>query len=246
MNTITQNKDYFMVKNFFNYEKIIPPPINLPKNLITVYVTDSVENEEMAKKMGWQIVKKITENLNITDKFERRKLVGFVNSFPTKVVPEIQNARYIFICDSNVVNLWNNYNDFINKCTENFALFFTSGYYKGERDTIDMETNISYNVHRWAYNKEEIKKSSERYKKILSENNIDYNSLSIVSAKYIGWNIKHEMYSELSNLLYNEYSVNLQGNIILTFMSGIFKNHIFNYYTNDYSGAKLNEHNFES
>ena len=94
--------DYFFVKNFFNYEKIIPPPKNLPKNLITVYVTDSDKNAETAKSLGWEITKVLNEHTNITDSFEKRKLVAFINSYPLKVVPELENPRYIFICDSNI------------------------------------------------------------------------------------------------------------------------------------------------
>ena len=236
--------DYFLVKNFFNYEKIIPPPKNLPKNLITVYVTDSDKNAETAKSLGWEITKVLNEHTNITDSFEKRKLVAFINSYPLKVVPELENPRYIFICDSNINELWFSYGDFVEKCSDDYGLFVTSGYYSGNRDNIESECHDSCMVPRWSYNHKGIKNSTEKYKKILNDNNIDYNNLSIVSAKYYGWNVKHKMYPEMSDILYNEYCENLQGNIILTFMSGLFKGNVFNYYTNDYSGSNLNEHNF--
>jgi hypothetical protein len=238
--------DYFLVKNFFNYEKIIPPPKNLPKNLITVYVTDSDKNAETAKKLGWEITKVLNEYTNITDPFEKRKLVAFINSYPLKVVPELENPRYIFICDSNINDLWFNYRDFVEKCSDDYVLFVTSGYYTGNRDNIESECCVSCTVSRWFYNHEGIRKSTEKYKKILNDNNIDYNNLSVVSAKYIGWNVTHPDYKYLSDFLYKEYSENLQGNIILTYMSGIFNKKIYNFYTNDYTGASLNGHNYES
>ena len=70
--------------------------------------------------------------------------------------------------------------------------------------------------------------------------------LNVVSAKYIGWNPSHKQYEKISNKLYEEYCTNLQGNIILTYMSGIYPKDIFNFFTNDYSGSNLNQHNFSA
>jgi hypothetical protein len=79
----------------------------------------------------------------------------------------------------------------------------------------------------------------------LTDAGVNTEQLSIVSAKYIGWNVKHPKYGELSDTLYSEYSVNLQGNIILTYISGLYKNFVYNYYENDYSGGVVNQHNFQ-
>jgi hypothetical protein len=38
--------------NLFGYEHITPPPKNLPKEFITFYVTDSVENVNESEKLG--------------------------------------------------------------------------------------------------------------------------------------------------------------------------------------------------
>jgi hypothetical protein len=240
------NKNIFLVKNLYNYEKIVPPPSNLPDNFTTVYVTDNDTNTNLAKDLGWGIVKKTEEFLNITDKFGRRKSISYINSFPHKVVPEVLDYDFVFVCDSNIVRLWDKYIDFTNKCLSKYSLFVTSGYYSGNRNTIISECDASSNVSRWSYNKTEIIESTNRYINKLNENNVDINNLSIVSAKYIGWNLKHDKYEFLSNLLYSEYCENLQGNIILTYMSGLYPNIIYNYHTNDYSGAELNGHNFES
>lgn len=237
-------KKYFLVKNLFGYEKVLPPPINLPKDLITVYITDADETKIKAKELGWNIVKKTDLFLDTLDKKKRRDCVAFINSYPTKVVPEINDADFIFICDSNIVSLFKSYEDFVNKCNFDKALFFTSGYYQGNDDNIQKECDRSLSQIRWSYNHKQIKDSTSKYIKELESIEIDYKKLSVVSAKYIGWNIKHKEYEKISNMLYQEYSENIQGNIILTYFSGIFKNDIFNYYSNDYSGFELSRHNF--
>ena len=243
---MTFNKNIFLVKNLYDYEKVISPPSNIPDNFVTVYVTDNDINYKKAKELGWDIVKKTEEFLNITDKFDRRKVIGYINSFPHKIVPEILDYNFVFVCDSNIVRLWDNYKNFTETCSEEFALFITTGFYSGERDTIMAECNVSSNVIRWSYNQTEIVESTNRYINELIKNNVNINDLSIVSAKYFGWNLKHDKYELLSNLLYTEYCENLQGNIILTYMSGLHPNIIYNYHTNDYSGVKLNGHNFQS
>ena len=236
--------DYFFVKNLYNYEKVIPPPPNLPKKLKSVYITDTEENKLKALELGWDIVKKTDEFNNVNNNFDRRKSVAFINSYPLKVVPEITDARFIFICDSNINTLWDQYEEFVNSCSEDFVLFITSGYYTGTRNTILSECDVSLNVGRWSYNRKEIKESTNRYVDELTSKNIDINNLSVVSAKYIGWNPSHKLYEKLSNQLYEEYSNNLQGNIILTYMSGIHQKYVYNFFTNNYFGSSLNEHNF--
>jgi hypothetical protein len=240
------DRNVFLVKNLFNYEKVIPPPTNLPENFQTVYLTDNDINCELAKNLGWGIVKKIEQFLNVEDKFERRKIIAFINSFPHKLVPEVLDYKFVFVSDSNIVRLWDEYIVFTQNCSNEFALFVTSGYYSDDIDTIMAECNRSANTERWAYNKNEIIDSTNRYLTELKEKNIDVDNLSVVSAKYIGWNLHHEKYELLSNLLFKEGSENLQGNIILSYMSGIYSNDIYNYYTKNYSGGILNEHNIQA
>lgn len=240
------DKNVFLVKNLFNYEKVIPPPTNLPKNFETVYLTDNDNNCELAKNLGWGIVKKIEQFLNVEDKFERRKIIAFINSFPHKLVPEVLDYNFVFVSDSNIVRLWDEYIIFTQNCSNEFALFVTSGYYSDERNTIMAECNQSANTERWSYNKKEIIDSTNRYICELNENNINVELLSVVSAKYIGWNLHHEKYELLSNLLFKEGSENLQGNIILTYISGIYADDIYNYNTKNYLGGILNEHNIQA
>jgi hypothetical protein len=238
--------DYFLVKNLYDYELVIPPPRNLPAGLKTVYVTDTDNNCEIAKSLGWDFVKKTELFLGRSDKFERRKSIAFINSYPLKVVPEISDARFIFICDSHINQLWSLYEDFVRTCNEKFTLFITSGYYSGERDNIIVETDAACGQDRWSYGHSQIRDCANRYVKELTEKNVDIKTLSVVSAKYIGWNVTHPEYVKLSNILYDEYCKNLHGNNILTYMSGMFNTLIYNYHTNDYSGADLNHHRYNA
>tara|TARA_B110000858_G_C17688789_1_gene420255 strand:- start:127 stop:855 length:729 start_codon:yes stop_codon:yes gene_type:complete len=240
------NKNIFLVKNLFNYEIVVSPPNNLPDNFETVYVTDNDVNCDLAKNLGWGIVKKVEDYLHVTDKFQRRQVIGFINSFPHKVCPEVIDYKFVFVCDSNIIRLWDEYTVFTSNCTSDNALFITSGYYSNSRDTIMSERDESTRVSRWSYNRDEINSSTEKYISELKENNVDLSTLSVVSAKYIGWNLRHKDYDLLSNKLYSEYSINLQGNIILTYMSGLFPNGIYNFHTKKYEGGRLNSHRYEA
>jgi hypothetical protein len=240
------DKNIFLVKNLYNYEKVISPPTNLPNNFVTVYLTDNDTNYELAINLGWEIVKKTEEFLDIDDKFERRKIISYINSFPHKLVSEVLDYNFVFICDSNIITLWDEYVNFTNKCSSEYALFVTSGYYSGSRDTIINERDVSANMGRWSYNHNEIINSSNDYIQKLNDNNVDITKLSIVSAKYIGWNLKHEKYNFLSEMLYSEGCKHIQGNIILTYMSGLYPNIIYNYRSNNYNGGHLNSHNYSA
>jgi len=238
-------KNYFVVKNLYNYEKVISPPKNLDKSLTTVYITDNDENVNLSKNLGWDMSFKTELFINELDTFNRRKNISYINAFPVKVFPKLSDASFIFVCDSNIVKIWDEYNVFISLCKPEHCLFVVSGYYKGVRDNIEAECNASM-TRRWSYNHNSIKKATERYKKELISKGINISKLSIASAKYIGWNINHPSYNHLSNVYYNESLTHLQGNIILTYMSGIYSNLIYNYYANDYSTGIVNKHNYSA
>jgi hypothetical protein len=232
----------FLVMNLFSYEYVIQPPINLPENMITVYITDNEHYSDLAKSYGWNIVKITDKFLNISDRFERRVAIGYIKAYPHKIVPEILEHNLIFVCDSNIVSLWLEYKLFVNNSiNSNNALFVTSGCYQNNEDNISSELDRSLRADRWSYNHSSISKSAEIYKNELLDSNIEPDSLSIVSAKYVGWDIKHEKYEMLSDIFYNEVCKNLQSNIILTYMSGIYKD-IYNYHTN----ALINSHKFNA
>lgn len=231
----------FLVKNLYGYEIVIPPPTNLPENLITYYVTDNETDALKAKNLGWNYVYVTKKFLEITDKFERRKSVAYINSFPHEFIYDTIKYDLIFICDSHIITLWSNYSDFISKCDKKYALFLTNGYYKQSRNTITSEI-IHSNRKRWDYNYDKIKLNGDLYVNHLNELGINLNDLGVCSAKYIGWNPSHESYSLLTNKLYEEYTKHLQGNIILTYLSGIYKKDTFVYYPDNYNGSLLNNH----
>jgi hypothetical protein len=235
----------FLVKNLYNYEKVIAPPRNLPDKMTTVYVTDTKENAQLALSLGWNIVKQVSQFKDKHDPLSRRESIAFINCYPHLVVPEIGDFDQVFVCDSNISSMWNKYKDFVKQCPLDKALYLTSGYYSGSRDNIKEECFYSTTPdHRWSYNRDRIIESTDRYINDLIHRGISWKDLSIASAKYIGWNLKHPKLKIANTLLFNEYRMHLQGNISLTWMSGVYPDMIFNYFTNDYSGTKLNKHNF--
>jgi hypothetical protein len=237
-----KNKNVLLCKNLFNYEEVLPPPSNLPEDMVTLYLTDDDHNSNLAKGLGWDIVKKTEEFLDIHDKFERRKIISYINAFPHKVAPEVLEFNFVFVCDGNVISLWENYKNFVNACSDDYSLFLTSGYYNGSRNTIQDEAKSSRGQARWAYNHEQITNTTERYVKELTELGIDVNNLGVVSAKYIGWNLKHKNYDAISKSIYDQGCLILQGNIYLTYISGIYPKDVFVYYCNDYSGGIIANH----
>lgn len=235
----------FLVKNLYDYEKVISPPNNLPDNFISYYITDNEKNAITAKNLGWDYVSITDKFLDVADKFSRRKSIAFINSFPHMFINNDIEYDLIFVCDSNIVTLWSNFSDFVSKCEKNKVLYLTNGYYDLGRNTITSEIENS-NQHRWSYNYVEIKHNGQLYVDHLNDLKIDLNLLGVCSAKYIGWNPSHENYELLTNKLYEEYTKHLQGNIILTYLSGIYKDDIFVYHSNNYKGGSLNNHNYSS
>jgi hypothetical protein len=239
------NKNIFLVKNLYNYEQVIPPPLNLPDNFITVYVTDNDTNGNLAKNLGWDYVNITDKFNNVTDLFQKRISIAYINSFPHEFIDTNIDYRLICVCDSNIISLWDTFYNFVEKCDDNHSLFITNGYYSGHRNTLISELNHS-NQSRWSYNYQNIKKSYNDYQKELTEVGVDINSLGVCSAKYIIWNPSHKSYKKITEKLYEKYCFNLQGNIILTYMSGLYSDDIFVYHCNVYNNALLNNHNYQS
>lgn len=236
-------ENLYLTMNLFGYEKLTPPPKLLPKNLKTCYITDNEDFERDAKELGWDIVKKIDIFKNLTNPLDKRISVARIKCFPSEFVPEINDFKFVFICDSNIIKMRGDYESFIDSCSEDKCLFLTHGYYKGERDNMYSEL-LASNQPRWNYNYKEISESTMRYIKDLKSLNVDYKKLSVVSGKYIGWNLKHKSYNEISNKIYNERKINLQGNIILTYISGLYQNEVNNFNTESWARSVLNTHNF--
>jgi hypothetical protein len=185
----------------------------MPLNVTPIYITDCMTKYNQAKDMGYTAY--YTDKYkDITDSFERRKIIAYINCYPEKVIPELLQYTYVFICDSNVVELDSNYKEFINLKSDNKCLYLTSGWYKKSDNTMKKELERSLHNPRWQYNFDQMKDSVNEYFKLLEKLNINIDDTPVVSAKYIGWNIKHNYKNILSDFVYKEYMKHLQGNII--------------------------------
>lgn len=242
---MSTKQNVLFTKNLFGYELIIPPPNNLPDDMFTIYLTDNNTNKDVALSMGWNEVIVTDEFSHITDNFNKRFSIGYINSHPHKFIKNILDYNYIFMIDSNVQTLWSGYDNFINLCKEDYALYVTSGYYPTDVDNLHQES-LRSNQTRWSYNFSEIQNSTQRYIDDLISNNVDIDQLSICSAKYFGWNPHHKEYSFLTNLMYEEHKKHIQGNIILTYLLGKYPNYVYNFKNDQYVGGLLTSHNYNA
>lgn len=223
------NNTCYLVKNLFNYDIIYPPPSNLSSNIDSVYVTDNSNSYHEALNKGWKYVYIVTEFLDKNDSFSKRLAIAYINCYPEKLIPELNRYNYIFICDANFINLPSNYNDFLSNKSIKYALYINSGYYKNDQNNIKEELYRSIHNSRWSYNFKQMIISTNEYLKLLNSINLDYKTIPVISAKYIGWNINHNNKNYIADYVYNEYSKHLQGNIIFSMCLALFKENIFHF-----------------
>jgi hypothetical protein len=216
-------------KNLFGYDPVPRVPGRMPPGMTPVYITDSQSDKRLAESYGWTAYC-IDEYNGTTDSFEKRKVIAKINCYPEQVVPDLLEYTYIFICDSNVVTLDSNYEEFV-KLAKNGGkpLFVTSGYYSGRSNTMNKELMRSLGNGRWSYNFDKMQESTYRYLHTLRERNLSIDNTPVVSAKFIGWNIKSEFKSMLADIVYNEYMIHLQGNIIFSYVLQIHPEHVEHY-----------------
>lgn len=226
--------------NLWDYDYILPIPKNAPENVNYIYVTDTDENVNTARNLGY-IVYQYNTYLHITDKFERIKIIGKSKSYPEEIIPDLQRYKYIFVCDSNIIEFDIAYTEFINNASDDYAIFVTSGYYLGMRDNIIEEYYASINQPRWSYNYENMTKSLNKYLKLFEQKQINPYHCKVVSAKYIGFNIQHKNRKLVSEFVYNEYMNHLQGNIIFSVALNLFPKDIF-HFRNGFFEGKLTSH----
>lgn len=230
----------YLTKNLWSYEQVHPIPNRLPKGIKTFYITDNQKTAEEAKEKGWDHVYITKEYLNITDKLLRRSIIGTINCYPEKFA-DLSLFDRVYICDSNIITLPSNYEDFINHDTEK-ACYTYSGYYKGDADNILQELRRSVNS-RWSYNSEGMEASTREYIDIMTDLGFDYKKESVSSAKYIGWNLKHKEKHIVADYVYNEYRKHLQGNIIFTIARVLYPDLVSDFRVlND--DVELSQHNF--
>jgi len=105
--------------NLFGYEHITPPPKNLPKEFITFYVTDSVENVNESEKLGWKhgvLFEKFKEE---TDKFKKRIDVSYLKIYFDEILPDIKNFLKINLSEKKDYLKFKNFTGIFND-KENF------------------------------------------------------------------------------------------------------------------------------
>jgi len=216
----------YVVKNLWGYEAINPVPANLP-DVDTFYITDTEENRIEALNKGWDYVYCATQFKHETDLLKRRSIVGFINCFPERICEVLRAYHKVFVCDSNIITLPSNYSDFVNSLTDQ-ACALTSGYYKGEDDNIEKE--LLRSIHsRWIYNAQPMIDATQKYIAAMKFLGIDPLTVSVSSAKYIGWNLRNPMRQQIATYVADEYENHLQGNLIFTYVSARWKDYVVNF-----------------
>ena len=233
----------YITKNLWGYEELNPAPQLLDDTFFKFYITDDANSKEQLLNNGWDDVIIIENYKDITNLKERRRIISEINCFPGKYIENLNNFEKVFNVDSNVTSLWYDFLKFTNSCPEDKCLYITSGWYEGHRNTILSELNAS-NQNRWSYDYESMKLSTQNYKSEIENLGIDFNSIPVISAKYFGWNLKHPEYETISNHFYKEYTKHLQVNIILSYLSSIYKTYTFEYKILNYNGGELSSHKF--
>jgi hypothetical protein len=201
----------YVTKNLWGYEQINPVPD--VGSMYPFYITDNEGSVKHAAQYGW-IPILVTDYLKVTDKLKRRSIIGEINCYPERFISFPDQYDQIFVCDSNIITLPSNFQDFVNYDPQK-ACHTVSGYYSGTRDNILSEFHASVNS-RWSYNSVGMTEAVKNYLNILTDLCIDFQKESVSSAKYIGWNLRHPDKNKVADYVYSEYQKHLQGNIIFT------------------------------
>jgi hypothetical protein len=226
--------------NLWNYDPVLPIPKNAPPNVDYIYVTDTDNNVSMAKNFGYTVYK-YDIHQDLTDKFERIKIIGKFKSIPEEMIIELAKYKYIFECDANILVFDIAYTDFINNACDDYALFVTTGCYSGQQDNIYEEYKRSITVRRWSYNFKNMTDTFNTYLELFKQKNMNPLECRVVSAKYIGWNIQHKNKKLISKFVCDEYMNHLQGNIIFSVALNLFPQDIF-HFRNGFSNGDLVYH----
>jgi hypothetical protein len=236
----------FMTWNLYDYEFVRQPPEGLPDMGFTIYITDSDENQSEAMELGWDIAYKTDKFKGITDKFKKRNSLSHIICYPEEVL-DLRQFDSVFMFDSNVMVMPLNYTEFVKDALDSECAFYCSSHvYSGERDTVEAELAASHQNARWSYNFEAMDKYVGKYITLLKSIS---STPSIVFAKYIGWNLKNPMKDVIADYIFHEEHKHLQGNIVLTMASVLFKSYIFNYkleYMNNNWMAHIAHHRYDA
>jgi len=217
-----------IVKNFFSYDPVVAKP-ELPKGVDGIYITDNEEDQKKALSLGWNKAFLVTQFLTVIDPLRKREIIALMNCYPETVVSELLAYDYVFICDSNVVKLDSNYQVFLDQASSNYALYVTSGWYRGDENNITRELVRSLANSRWSYNFNEITSCYQTYVQLLDRVGLNPGQCPVVSAKYIGWNLRHPTKKTIADFVYGEYMKHLQGNITISVTAKLFPNDVYHY-----------------
>ena len=201
----------YLTFNFFGYEQVNPPPTGVPEDFYFIYATNTKEDYDKAKEMGWVA---IMVGRKENDPSDIRQFVGKFKTYPETFCPSLGDFDKLFITDSDVIKLDSGYGEFIKLCLADNEkeLYATSGYYSGGRNNIQAELIASINQGRWAYDRENMIEATSRYIHELKKW-----SIPVVSAKFIAWNMKRKGPIAMEYL--EESMKHLQGNIILSYLA---------------------------
>ncbi len=215
----------FMTFNFFDYEYVLPVPKGVPEYMETVYLTDTIENAGLAVEAGWKEVFCVRDFVHIADNFGKRRAIGAIKTFPEAYVQELGEYDKIFMTDPNTLVLDSNYSKFVESFEDKYTLCITTGYWK--QTGMWFELTMSLGQPRWQYNAKEMTDAYNRYVKELGE----YGALKcpLVSARYIGWNMKNKKTNDLAQIYLQESNAHIQGNMILTYLYAKCPDMIFAY-----------------
>ncbi len=203
-----------IVRNFFNYDKISPPPI---PNVDCYYLTNDIKSVEQLQKLGWKVVYRETaQDIPITLK---RVICRDVKCFPEKYIPNIHDYDYTLCMDASVIKLNPKISNFVFSC-ENYCLLLDATFYPKGSNNLMAEFSRSITQKRWSYQHEKF-----RCKRIEYSKSYNLSKIPVCSAKYIVINNKEKKkHPELFDFMLKEWEYFLQGNIILSIASNKYPN----------------------
>lgn len=233
----------FVTSNHFGYEEPHGPPEGLPADFYAIYITDDNQTAHAVAKLGWNAV--VLDKLPAYARvfFDPLQDLSYVNRTAFKMsgwqfmrTGFVGRARYeplqyaavreagctqAFFMDGNVKTLNGVHveNQFFSPCSDSLkALCVSSGWYVGSRDDLQPELDGSLAQPRWSFSHASMTAATREYMELLQWK-YGPSPTTIVSAKFLGWNLNHPMTPALGEWLTREAQLHYQGNIALSFLA---------------------------
>lgn len=232
----------FVVVQMFGYDAVNPPPANVPAGFHKWYVCDTSTTRGAALGLGWEYV--VVVDIPAALSSDRHLRMQKVADVMTRVADLLPEGAYdhVFRCDANVRRLFDEWTPFaLEAMASGKALYCTTGYYSGVRDTIEAELASSLHEAAWSPFHEQMKKFTLAYRTALGPGI----PAPIVSAKYVGWNLHHPHRPRLVEAFAKDLVAHWQGNIILSYMAASpdFGEQMFVKHIPEYNNCILSPHN---